>query len=334
MQRITFGESTLSCQPNETVLETLLRENIKVPNGCRQGLCQACLMRSLDNSPPVSAQAGLKDTLQKQNYFLACVCHPEQDMSVALPNQQGASIEASVIKKHLLTPDIMQLVLEYQARFDFFAGQFVNLNRPDGLTRSYSIANIPLPKNILEFHIRRLPNGQFSSWVHDELELGDKIAISAAQGSCHYLPGRAEQPLMLIGTGSGLAPLYGIITDALAQGHSGPIHLFHGSRDLNGLYFIDELRELAAKFENFHYVACLSVNDIDSDHIRGRANDIALDSFGSLKGWRIFLCGHPEMVNQTKKMAFLKGASMADIYCDAFHVLRVENIFDLQTENG
>ncbi|HEY8035057.1 MAG TPA: 2Fe-2S iron-sulfur cluster-binding protein [Methylobacter sp.] len=320
MRSITIGESTFSCQPDETVLETLLRENIQVPNGCRQGLCQACLMRSIDNPPPVSAQVGLKDTLQKQNYFLACVCHPEQDMTVALPNQQGASIEAVVIKKQLLTPDIVQLVLEYQTEFNFFAGQFVNLKRPDGLIRSYSIANIPHHKKILEFHIRRLPNGQFSSWVYDELELGTQLTISEAQGSCHYLPGRAEQPLLLIGTGSGLAPLHGIIADALAQEHSGPIHLFHGSRDLNGLYFIDEMRELAEEFDNFYYTSCLSGEEIESDHVRGRAHDIALSSIETLSGWRVFLCGHPEMVNQTKRMAFMKGASMADIYVDAFHV--------------
>ncbi|MGZ4956464.1 MAG: 2Fe-2S iron-sulfur cluster-binding protein [Methylobacter sp.] len=320
MRSITVDGSTFPCQSNETVLQTLLRENIQVPNGCRQGLCQACMMRSLDNSPPVSAQVGLKDTLQKQNYFLACICHPEQDMTVALPNRQGASIEAVVIKKQLLTPDIVHLVLEYKTQFNFFAGQFVNLKRPDGLTRSYSIANIPLSKNTLEFHIRRLPNGQFSSWVYDELEVGAQLTISEAQGSCHYLPGRAEQPLMLVGTGSGLAPLYGIIADALAQDHSGPIQLFHGSSDLNGLYFVNEMRELAEKFDNFHYTPCLSGEDVESDHIRGRTHDIALLSAETLKGWRIFLCGHPEMVNQTKKMAFMKGASMTDIYTDAFHV--------------
>ncbi len=129
---------------------------------------------------------------------------------------------------------------------------------------------------------------------------------------------------MLVGTGSGLAPLYGIIADALAQDHSGPIHLFHGSRDLNGLYFIDEMRELAAEFDNFHYTPCLSGEDIESEHVQGRAHDIALSSTESLSGWRVFLCGHPEMVNQTKKMAFMKGASMGDIYTDAFHVIQAE----------
>ncbi|MGZ5050512.1 MAG: FAD-binding oxidoreductase [Methylobacter sp.] len=325
MRNITIGDSTFSCQPNESVLETLLRENIQVPNGCRQGLCQACMMRSLDNPPPVSAQNGLKDTLRAQNYFLSCICQPEQDMTVALPNQQTASFEATVVQKQALTRDIIKLVLSYQTPFKFFAGQFVNLTRPDGLTRSYSIANIPSNENNLEFHIRRLPNGQFSNWVFDELELDAKLTISEPQGACHYVSGRAEQPLMLIGTGSGLAPLHGIIADALAQGHSGPIHLYHGSRDLDGLYFVDEMRELAEKFDNFHYTSCLSGDSGDVRHSRGRAHDIAMSSTETLKGWRVFLCGHPDMVNQSKRMAFIKGASMSDIYADPFHVAQHGN---------
>lgn len=320
MLNITLGETKIACQPNETVLDALLKSNIQIPYGCRQGVCQSCLMRSLDATPPVTAQAGLKDTLQKQNYFLACCCHPEQDMTVAFPDQQGALIDARVIKKQQLSPEIMRLVLQYNAELNFFAGQFVNLQRFDGLMRSYSIANSPQQDKILEFHIRRLPNGQFSGWVHDELEPGTSLTLTEAQGSCHYLPGRAEQPLLLIGTGSGLAPLYGIVNDALAQGHTGTIHLYHGSRNRNGLYLIDEMRELARQAGNFNYTACLSGEIIETGYAQGRAHDLALNTAQNLKGWRVYLCGHPDMINQTKRMAYLKGASLNDIYADAFLV--------------
>jgi NAD(P)H-flavin reductase len=281
-------------------------------------------MRSLGQSPPVSSQAGLKDTLQKQNYFLACQCYPEHDMTLAFPDQSLVLLEVSVIKKQVLSADIVRLVLRYQGQFDFFAGQYINLQRPDGLTRSYSIANIPDADNTLELHIRRLPNGQFSSWVHDELETGTRLTLSEARGTCHYLPGKADQPLLLMGTGSGLAPLYGIITDALTQAHSGNIHLFHGSRDINGLYLMDELRELAERFEHFTYTPCLSGQGDTPEFFKGRVNDVALATLQNLTGWRVYLCGHPEMVNQTQKMAYLKGASLNDIYTDAFHVLQTD----------
>ncbi len=321
MPNITYGETTFTCQPTETVLDTLLRENIRIPNACRQGVCQSCLMRCLDKSPPALAQMGLKDTLKKQNYFLACACHPKEDMTVALPNTQTVSIKARVIEKHHLAADITRLVVQYDDDFEFYAGQFINLQRHDGLTRSYSIANRPEHGNRLEFHIRRLPNGQFSGWVCDDVELGTELALSEAQGSCYYIAGRAEQPLLLVGTGSGLAPLYGILGDALAQGHVGDIHLFHGSRTTDGLYLVDEMRELSVQFTNFYYTPCLSGDDTATDdYARGRAHEVALARIQALKGWRVYLCGHPDMVNESKRMAYLKGASLNDIYADAFHI--------------
>ena len=56
------------------------------------------------------------------------------------------------------------------------------------------------------------------------------------------------------------------------------------------------------------------------DFEQGRANEVALKKVSDLKGWRVYLCGHPDMVNDTKKQAFLKGASMQDIFSDPFLV--------------
>ncbi len=320
MTNISFNSTVYTNQADESVLDTLLRENIAIPNSCQQGICQSCLMRSLDVAPPSSAQAGLKNTLQQQNYFLACICHPQQNMTVALPDHQGETINATVVEKQLLTKDIVRIVLEYDSYFDFFAGQFVNLQRDDGLTRSYSIASRPQPNNRLEFHIRRLPNGQFSTWAYDELTVGTILRLSEPQGSCYYLNSNKQQAMLLIGTGSGLAPLLGIISDALAQGHSGAIHLYHGSRDYEGLYLIDEMRELTSKHSNFYYTPCLSGENIEEGFTQGRAHEVALSSIENLKGWRVYLCGHPDMVSHSKRMAYLKGASLADIYADAFHI--------------
>ena len=319
MLTITLADMHYPCQANETVLDTLLKADIPIPNGCREGACQSCLMRSLDIAPPASAQKGLKNTLQHQNYFLACQCLPVQDMTVAMPDYEGLGITAKVSIKQSLSADIMRLVLAFAGDFTFRAGQFVNLKRQDGLTRSYSIANAPTVDKALEFHIKRLPNGRFSAWVHDELAIGDELKVSEAKGTCHYLPGNAAQPMLLVGTGSGLAPLIGIVNDALGNGHSGPIQLYHGSRDPEGLYLIDEIQSLAETHANFSYTPCISGDKSGLPFTKGRAHEVALSSTESLTGWRVYLCGHPEMVNQSKMMAYLKGASLNDIYADAFY---------------
>jgi NAD(P)H-flavin reductase/ferredoxin len=318
MYTLTIDQNAYSCQPEETVLDALLRENINLSFACKKGTCHSCMVRSADVPPPQAAQSGLKNTLIKQNYFLACQCYPEQDMHLKLPDQSEFYRMGTVVVNRLLNRNTILLVIAFEDAFEFNAGQFVNLQRSDGLTRSYSTANIPEQSNTLEFHIRRLPGGLFSAWLHDEVRVGDSIAVSEPRGHCFYLPERSEQGLLLVGTGTGLAPLAGILTDALSNGHSGPIHLFHGSRDFEDLYRIDEMRQLAKQNPNFHYTPCLSGSHVPEGFSAGRVNDIVFSHIPDLKNWRVFLCGHPEMVNQMKRQVFLKGAAIADIYADAF----------------
>ena len=318
MYKLTIEEQTYTCQPDETVLDVLLRENVNISYACKKGTCHSCMVRSPNTPPPELAQVGLKSTLKKRNHFLACLCHPEQDMVIKLPDQSEFYSEGTVVVHEMLNRNTLLLIVTFKDAFEFSAGQFVNLQRADGLTRSYSIANIPQDSNTLEFHIRHLEGGKFSTWLRHELKAGDTIAVSEARGHCFYLPERQEQGILLVGTGTGLAPLAGILTDALRHGHSGSIYLFHGSRDLEDLYRIEEIHQLAQQHPNFHYIPCLSGKRVPDGFSHGRANDVALTTLNDLKGWRVFLCGHPDMVNQMKIMAFLKGAALTDIYADAF----------------
>lgn len=315
---LTIDNNRVACSPGDTVLDALLRADIDVPYGCMAGVCQSCLLQSLDAKPPESAQAGLKDTLKSSGYFLACQCRPERSMTLKLPKQAAAFHDGVIVASRALNRNTQLLTIAIDAADRYKAGQFVNLRRHDGLTRSYSIANIPAATGTLQFHIRRLPGGRFSGWVHDELQVGDTIPVSEPLGQCFYLPDRKEQGLLLIGTGTGLAPLAGILADALVQQHVGPIRLFHGSRTRDDLYFIDEMRALAARHPNFSYIACISSGDAPVGFAQGRANDAALAEHPNLAGWRVFVCGHPDMVKDTQKRAYLKGAKLADIYCDAF----------------
>ena len=120
--------------------------------------------------------------------------------------------------------------------------------------------------------------------------------------------------------GAVLAPLYGILRDALRQGHAGPIRLFHGSRSADGLYLTGELGELARAHTHLDYVPCVSGPDVPARHAAGRVHDVALTDTPDLKGWRVFLCGHPDMVQQAQMRAYLAGASLTDIHADAFTV--------------
>jgi NAD(P)H-flavin reductase len=83
---------------------------------------------------------------------------------------------------------------------------------------------------------------------------------------------------------------------------------------------VDELRALARRFPNFSYAPCLSGAEVPAGYTAGRVHEAALRAIPNLKGWRVFLCGHPDMVGSTRKKAFLAGATLLEIHADAFNV--------------
>ncbi|MDR0481437.1 MAG: 2Fe-2S iron-sulfur cluster binding domain-containing protein [Gallionellaceae bacterium] len=317
MPKITYEGKAYECGEG-SVLDCLTSQGIPVPFSCRSGTCQTCMMRAVSGTVPERAQAGLKDTLAAQHYFLACVCHPENDLEVTLAGD-ALKVEAEVTSVELLCKDILGVRLKPQKPFAYRAGQFIHFYRDATTVRNYSLATVPELDDDLCLHVRRVPNGVVSGWMFDHLKAGDAVTISEAAGNCFYTSGKPEQDILLVGTGSGLAPLYGIIRDALHQGHRGGIHLYHGSVTADGLYLYQALRKLAQDHANFSYVPCISGEDaLPEGAQRGMVLDIALQDHAKLNGWRVFLCGHPEMVKTGQKKTFFAGASMSEIYVDAF----------------
>ena len=304
--------------PDETVLDCLTRFDCPPPSSCRSGLCHTCMMRATEGVLPEKSQLGLKETLQQQNYFLACSCIPTENLTVTLPDETAVPhFEATLLEKNLLTPVILQLRFSVPDDFSYISGQFLNVFRDENLTRSYSIASVPAFENVIELHIEKIPNGKLSGWLFDEFNVGDSLQLSEPLGECYYLRGNPEKNLLMVATGSGLAPLYGILRDALNQGHQGDIYIYHGSESSEKLYLEDELKALDEKHDNFHYIPCLSGDGADGN-VKDRANEKALEAHKDLKDWRLYLCGHPLMVADTKRRAFLAGASLSDIFADPF----------------
>jgi NAD(P)H-flavin reductase/ferredoxin len=320
LHSLEFEGEGLRADTGETVLDALLRHAIAVPYSCRKGICQACLLKSEAGAPPPESQRGLRAGLRERGFFLACQCLPQRDMRIARGDDAQRIGPAVVVSKEVLGPNICRLVLQPRQAFDYRAGQFINLRREDGTVRSYSLASVPAQDGGLELHIRRHGGGAMSGWIFDSLASGAEVELLGPLGECHYRPGREEQPLLMIGTGTGLAPLIGIARDALSSGHHAPLHLYHGSSDLQGLYGRGMLQELAGRFPNFRYRGCVSGPGPLGGAARGRASDVAFAAHRDLSGWRVFLCGNPSMVHEAKKVSYLFGAGLADIHADPFEL--------------
>lgn len=318
MPAIVFDGRSYVCREGQSVLECLTAHGVPIASSCRVGACQTCLMRSTKGNVDACAQVGVKPTLAAQGYFLSCMFRPAANIEVALGNHPGDRMSAMVLDISPLNRDIVRLRLRPGQKFDYRAGQFVRLFRSDTISRCYSLASVPDLDNHLEVHVRRIPSGAVSEWVHEELKFGDFVEISDSMGASFYVTGRPERGLCLIGTGSGLAPLYGIVRDALRQGHQGPVRLYHGSHDVQGLYLTDELQSLCAQYTNLRYVPCISDATPAPGYASGRVHEVALAQMSDLSEWSLYLCGHPEMVKSARMAAYLAGASLPEIHADPF----------------
>lgn len=319
---LRFEGKEYSLEDGETVLDCLLRHGEQVSSLCRSGACQSCLLKASAGALPAPAQAGLKDAWKQQGFFLACVCRPRADLVVERC-EAAASYRSLITQVTLLAANVISVRIARPLDFAFRAGQFVQVVRPsDGLMRPYSIASLP-SEDELELHVALLPNGQMSGWLNEAV--GQAVSLRGPFGECFYQEGELDRPLVLAGTGTGLAPLVGVLRTAAAHGHRGEISLFHGSPQSSGIYLRAELESLSESLPNLRLFGSLLSGSESELGAQGRwqfelapLEQAVLARHPKLDAHRLFLCGQPPLVQSLRKRAYLAGASLSRIHCDAF----------------
>jgi CDP-4-dehydro-6-deoxyglucose reductase len=315
---VSFRGSLVELRRRESVLDGLLRAGEDVPHSCRSGVCRACTLVAESGELPELAQRGLREVERRQGRFLACQCYPSEDLEVR-ELEGGASIAARIVAVDHLSDTVVRLRLVPEAPLDYEPGQYVALARSDGLVRSYSLASTP-DEPWLEFHLRRLPGGQMSTWAYDEARVGDVLSLRGPYGTCCYPSGETEAPMILVGTGTGLAPLWGVLRQALAAGHRGPITLLQGAVEPAGLYLREELAALALEHPQLRVRACVLSGEGEGIE-QGRVDLLAaeqVEATGKPGSHLAFVCGDPVIVQRLRRSLFLAGMSAQRILVDAF----------------
>ncbi len=310
MPEILFEGRRASLEANETVLDALLRIEPSLPYSCRSGACQSCIMKASRGQVTPRSQLGLKESWVKEGYFLPCVCQPTEDLEVARVDNDQESIRCRIESVQRFCSDIVRIRLTAEKTFDYRAGQYVNLIRSDGLSRSYSLASLP-DDEFLELHVSIQPEGQMSQWLASSDAVGETVILRGPSGDCYYQQGETAETLFLMGSGTGLAPLYGVARDALRQGFEGRILLYHAARSEDHLYLNEELTQLSNAQTRLDYLPF--VEKAEGEFVRM----IATSNHDWRRG-RIYLCGGPSMVNSLRKKLYLLGADLKSIHSDAF----------------
>jgi CDP-4-dehydro-6-deoxyglucose reductase, E3 len=319
---ILFEAIAYEALRGETILECLTRHGVTVPSFCRNGACQTCVMKVSQGEAPARGQVGLRRSLAKKGYVLTCICPAEDGLSLERCDS-APTFTSRVLQVEAKSPSVCLVQLERPAAFSFEAGQFVQVQRPeDGVERPYSIASTP-NQDTLELHVAVYPEGELSPWL--ARALGQTVHVRGPFGDFSYLEGTPDAPLLMAATGTGLAPVLGVLRRAFECGHRGPVHLYHGSRTASGLYHSASLDDLVRNNPNLRatevFLEPSEASPLEAAEVRrlqGDLKTLVLSEHPHVAELRAYLAGAPDIVHRLRKALYLQGANLEQIHADLF----------------
>ncbi|MBA4501481.1 NADH:ubiquinone reductase (Na(+)-transporting) subunit F [Marinobacterium marinum] len=300
----------IEVEEGQTILDAALRQGVWLPFACGHGTCATCKVQVLEGEADLgnASTFALMDMERDEGKVLVCCAMPESDMVIEAdidvdPDFQGHPVRdfvGRVTEIVDLSPTIKGITLALDDSMAFQAGQYVNLTIPgvEG-TRAFSIANTPGDSDRLELHVRKVPGGAGTTWLHEQLKEGDSLDVSGPYGQ-FFVRKSDDRGTIFIAGGSGLSSPQSMILDLLSEGDTRPIYLFQGARNVAELYNRDVFEALAAEHDNFHYIPALNEPREDENWhgFKGFVHEAAVQHFDNrFNGHKAYLCGPPPMID-------------------------------------
>jgi len=316
-------------EDGESVLDAALRQGLILPYSCRGGTCGTCAGKVVEGDVhyPQGRPEALSETEEAIGQALFCQARPKTDLVIEAREVRDAGdirprrLPCRVEGIEDLAHDVRRLWLRPPGndRLQFFAGQYVDVLLQGGRRRGFSLANPPHDDELLEIHVRRVEGGEFTGYVFGELKEKALLRFEGPLGS-FFLREDSPRPILLMGGGTGFAPLKSIIEHAFFLGIQRPMHLYWGVRARRDLYMDDLPRRWEAEHENFRYTPVLSEpapSDDWSGHI-GLVHNVLLNDHPNLSDYDVYISGPPGMVEAAKRDFAKHDLDTAHLYFDSF----------------
>ena len=299
---------------------------MNLPHSCRGGNCGSCRAQwvSGDFHYPYGRPLGLSDGEVAAGMLLLCQARARSDLTLEVRTVALAS-EATIKRLPCRMErydrrcrDVMSVYLRLPAaeEFSFQAGQYVDILLPGGRRRSFSIASPPQGSHLLELHVRHVPGGAFTDPLFSQPPEKKVFTIEGPLGGFFYRESAA--PMLLIGGGTGLAPLLSIIRHIEAHALARRMSLFWGCRTEQDLYADADLRAIMHASSRLDYVPVLSDPSAHWTGAKGFVHDEVLRRTPDLSVFDVYASGPPAMILAVRSQFSARGVAADRIYVDSF----------------
>lgn len=219
---LTSGKRFVA-KADEAILDAASRGNISLPYSCKTGRCSTCKCKVINGATrALHLESGLTEQEKAEGWVLSCVRAVETDVllevddlgGIELPIPKTWPCRISEIKP--LASDVVQVLLRLPptADFRFIPGQYIDVIGPNGIRRSYSLANASFAEKVLELHIRAVEGGTMSNYWFNQAKPNDLLRLNGPMGT-FFLRETAGIDLIFLATGTGIAPVKAMLESML-----------------------------------------------------------------------------------------------------------------------
>lgn len=327
MFKILFkkNDKLVSSDGSVSILDLALRNNINLSYSCKNGRCGSCKCKVINGQTSnIVFETSLSDEDKVSGYILSCSRYPKSDLEIEEEEFLNFSlpdivlIPSKIHKINQILDDIIIVTLRIPptSKFEFIPGQYVDIIGPNGIKRSYSIANASIGNDKhIEFHIKKVDGGLFSKYWFNNAKENDLLRIEGPKGT-FCLRNMSDKDIYFIATGTGFAPVKAMIesilslrTDKLPKS----VTLIWGVRNPDDFYY---------NFENlpdiFKLIKVVSKPDISWSGNTGYVQDVLLNLNPDFNKITVYACGSINMINSAKKKLCNAGLKIENFYSDAF----------------
>ncbi len=324
------SDHVFSVESSEGVLEAALRQGFGLPYGCRNGACGTCKGKILEGKVDygVYQESALSEAEKLAGMALFCQAKPQTDLVIeareinAVKDIQIRKLPCRVQKMERPADDVMVLYLKLPAneRLQFLAGQYIDILMKEGKRRSFSMANPPHDDESLQLHVRNIVGGAFTDYVFNKMKEREILRFEGPLGT-FFLREDSDKPIIFVASGTGFAPIKGIIEHAFYKESRREMILYWGARKLSDLYMLQLPQQWQREHDNFKFISVLS-EALPEDRWQGRSglvHQAVMDDFADLSGFQVYACGAPVMVEAARRdFATMRNLSLEEFYSDSF----------------